>query len=157
MTQKRPLVNSLALQYVLWRRQWSLLTPFYFWPIIILSNSFSSFYFCWQCKLPIINFCLNKLVLYLLFVFLNIKQSLNTVRIYRWSERWINVLNYILKLEGLGDGVNFVFWSKFLKKLGRFLFWVIFYFFWAKNRKLIISGHILPVASIGFLSQCTWW
>ena len=47
---------------------------------------------------------------------------------------------------GLGDWVNFVFWGKFLKKLGRFLFWVIFYFFWAKNpRKLIISGQIFTI------------
>ena len=28
---------------------------------------------------------------------------------------------------------NFCFLGKFLKKLGRFLFWVIFYFFWAKK------------------------
>ena len=31
----------------------------------------------------------------------------------------------------LSDCANIVFWGKFLKKLGRFLFWVIFYFFWA--------------------------
>ena len=57
---------------------------------------------------------------------------------------------------GLGDWENFVFLNKFLKKLGRFLFWVIFYFFWEKNRKLIISGHIFTVGQYWFLSQCTW-
>ena len=48
-------------------------------------------------------------------------------------------------MAGLGDWAIFGgFLGKFLKKLGRFLFWVIFYFFWAKNRNFIISGHILP-------------
>ena len=31
---------------------------------------------------------------------------------------------------GLGVWAVFVFWGKFLKKLGIFLFWAIFYFFW---------------------------
>ena len=34
---------------------------------------------------------------------------------------------------------NFCFFSgTFLKKLGRFLFWVIFYFFWAKKPRIFI-------------------
>ena len=36
-------------------------------------------------------------------------------------------------LGGLSDWENFVFWGKFLKELGRFLFWVIFCFFWPKK------------------------
>ena len=39
----------------------------------------------------------------------------------------------ISTMGGLGDWTNFVFYGKFLKKLGRFLFYVIFYFFWAKK------------------------
>ena len=38
---------------------------------------------------------------------------------------------------GLGDWANFVFWGTFLKKLGRFLFWVIFYFSGQKNPQKI--------------------
>ena len=46
-----------------------------------------------------------------------------------------------------------IFWGgegKFFKNLGRFFFWVIFYFFWAKNRKLIISGHIFTIGQHWF-------
>ena len=55
-----------------------------------------------------------------------------------------------------GDSVTgqiLYFWGKFLKKLGRFLFWVIFYFFWAKNRKLIISGHIFTIGQHWFFKS----
>ena len=47
---------------------------------------------------------------------------------------------------GLGDWVNFVFFGKFLKKLGRFLFWVIFYFFWAKKpENLLFLGRFFTI------------
>ena len=40
---------------------------------------------------------------------------------------------------------NFCFFGKFLKKVGRFLLWVIFYFFWAKKPEyLLFLGIFLP-------------
>ena len=39
-------------------------------------------------------------------------------------------------------GQIFISWVNFFQKFAQTLYYVIFYFFWAKNRKLIISGHI---------------
>ena len=61
-------------------------------------------------------------------------------------------MNFDESLAGLGDWANFYFWLNFSNIWADFFLGNI-YFFWAKNRKLIIFGHIFTIGQHWFFKS----